>query len=58
MEREYSDGAYRVTVGGSFGAKDILRRCDPILGSFEVRKGDMDDVFLNVTGKKLEGGGL
>ena len=26
------------------------------LKDFEVLKGDMDDVFLNVTGKKLEGG--
>ena len=24
---------------------------------FEVIKGNMDDVFLRVTGKKLEGGG-
>ncbi len=52
----YDAGAYRAVVKDGAAAKALLDRCTPILGSFEVKKGDMDDVFLNVTGKSLQGG--
>lgn len=57
-EWSWSDGAYRAIVSGGEQAKALLDSCSPILRSFEVKKGDMDDVFLNVTGKKLTGGAL
>ncbi len=37
-------------------AAKIIAEYQDELRDFEVLKGDMDDVFLNVTGKKLEGG--
>ena len=37
-------------------AAKIIAEYQDELVDFEVLKGDMDDVFLNVTGKKLEGG--
>ena len=37
-------------------AAKIIAEYKDELVDFEVLKGDMDDVFLNVTGKKLEGG--
>ena len=54
----YDEGAYRVVVDGGERAKALLDRCAPILRSFEVKKGDMDDVFLTVTGKRPEGGAI
>ena len=37
-------------------AKAVIAKYGDALTDFEVVKGDMDDVFLNVTGKKLTGG--
>ncbi len=54
----YGEGAYRVVVDGGEQAKALLDKCAPVLRSFEVKKGDMDDVFLTVTGKRLEGGAV
>ena len=39
--------AFRISVKDTEQARD-----------FEISKGKMDDVFLSVTGKKLEGGNL
>lgn len=55
LEYEY-DGAYRIVLSGSRQAKELLNKYNDIIEDFEVVKGDMDDVFLNVTGKKLSGG--
>lgn len=38
-------------------AKRLLLTCPDAFNDFEVEKGKMDDVFLKVTGKALEGGG-
>ena len=38
-------------------AKRLLLTCPDAFPDFEVEKGKMDDVFLKVTGKALEGGG-
>lgn len=37
-------------------ASKIVAENASLFTDFEVLKGDMDDVFLNITGKKLEGG--
>lgn len=55
LEYEY-DGAYKITLEGSRQAKELLKKHSSLIEDFEVVKGDMDDVFLNVTGKKLSGG--
>lgn len=54
---EYEDHYYRIKVANSVAAKGFLARFDDLTQDFEVVKGDMDDVFLQVTGKNLIGGG-
>lgn len=51
----YEDNFYRVKVSSSVEAKEFVKTHDKILNDFEIIKGDMDDVFLNVTGKTLGG---
>ena len=52
----YDNNFYKISVGGSREALEFLNAHPEFTADFEVVKGDMDDVFLNVTGKKLEGG--
>ena len=52
----YENNAYRVSVKDSEAAKRFLDENPSLCADFEVVKGKMDDVFLRVTGKKLEGG--
>lgn len=52
----YDSNFYKISVGGSREALEFLNAHPEFTADFEVVKGDMDDVFLNVTGKKLEGG--
>lgn len=52
----YEGECYRVRVESSRDALSFLNAYPALAGDFEVVKGDMDDVFLSVTGKKLEGG--
>ena len=54
----YEDNKYIIRVNGSTEIKRLLALYGDVINDFEVVKGDMDDVFLNVTGKKLAGGGL
>lgn len=49
---EYSLDSYKITIDRIEKATDLLRRCDCIT-DYEFIKGNMDDVFLNVTGKRL-----
>lgn len=49
--------AYIVNIPNSEEAKNFLFKFKDIVEDFEVRKGDMDDVFLNVTGQNIEEGG-
>lgn len=37
-------------------AKELILNQPDLFNDFEITKGKMDDVFLAVTGKKLEGG--
>ncbi len=46
----------RVEVGSVKEVLDMFTNNAELFCDFEVTKGKMDDVFLNVTGKKLEGG--
>lgn len=52
----YENNAYRITVEDGEEAKRLLASHAKLISDFEFVKGDMDDVFLNVTGKKLTGG--
>ena len=47
-------GVYEAETGCRIGAEFALAHRE-LVPDFEIRKGDMDDVFLKVTGKKLEG---
>lgn len=43
-------GAYIIIIKDSDDAKKILTKYDKLIPDFEIKKGDMDSVFLNVTG--------
>ena len=47
---------FRVTVKNSAEATELIIKHPEIFSDYEISKGKMDDVFLAVTGKKLEGG--
>lgn len=47
----YANGAYRVGIRGAADAIEFLNRNKALCADFEVLKGNMDDVFLAVTGK-------
>ena len=47
--------AYVVSVPESMAALQILDDVCGLIDGFEMVQGSMDDVFLNVTGKALEG---
>lgn len=53
---DYANNCYTVYLKGGEAAKDFIKTYDGLVNDFEVLKGDMDDVFLNVTGKRAEGG--
>ena len=48
--------AVRIAVKDTSEARDLLLANPELFSDFEITKGKMDDVFLAVTGKKLEGG--
>lgn len=45
----------QIGVDNSLAAIPILNEVEPMIEGFEVVQGSMDDVFLSVTGRKLEG---
>ena len=49
---EYSVDSYKIAIDEIARATDLLRRYDGIT-DYEFIKGNMDDVFLTVTGKRL-----
>ncbi len=51
----YEDNMYKITVRKSSEAIAFIKENESILTDFEIVKGDMDDVFLNITGKTLRG---
>lgn len=54
-EFEYSGECYRIKLGSTSDARDFIAAHPDLSEDFEVVKGDMDDVFLRATGKKLGG---
>lgn len=48
--------AYRLTVPNTAKATELIIQYPQVFTDYEITKGKMDDVFLNATGKKLEGG--
>lgn len=49
---DHDAGAYRIRIKNSTDAKKLLDKYGKYIPDFEVEKGDMDSVFLNVTGGK------
>lgn len=56
VEHEQLRGAYRLSVTNTAKATELIIKHPDIFSDYEITKGKMDDVFLNVTGIKLEGG--
>ena len=52
-----NDG-FKITLNNTNEAKELILKYPQIFNDFEIVKGKMDDVFLNITGKKLGGGSL
>lgn len=50
--------AFRLSVPNTAKATELITKYPTIFNDYEITKGKMDDVFLNVTGKKLESGDL
>ena len=55
VEFEQLRDAYRLSVPNTAKATELIIKHPDIFSDYEITKGKMDDVFLNVTGKKLEG---
>lgn len=47
--------AFRVSVSDTAAATELILKYPEVFRDYEITKGKMDDVFLCVTGKKLEG---
>lgn len=47
--------AFRLSVPSTAKATELIIKHPDVFSDYEITKGKMDDVFLNVTGKKLEG---
>ena len=54
-EFDYEGECYRIRTKGTAAARDLILAHPELADDFEVVKGNMDDVFLRVTGKKLSG---
>lgn len=47
-------GAYRITIADTADAKRIISAYDGYIKDMEIVKGNMDDVFLTVTGRNIQ----
>ena len=47
---------FRLSVSNTAKATELIVKYPNVFTDYEITKGKMDDVFLSVTGKKLEGG--
>ena len=56
VEYEKMRDAYRISVPNTSVATNLIIRHPEVFKDYEITKGKMDDVFLNVTGKNLLGG--
>lgn len=48
--------AFRISIPNTSAATELIVKYPEVFVDYEITKGKMDDVFLNVTGKELEGG--
>lgn len=55
VEYEQIRDFYRISVDDTSKATQLIVGHPDVFVDYEITKGKMDDVFLNVTGKKLEG---
>lgn len=55
VEFDHEGECYRIKTSGTTAARDLILAHPDLATDFEVVKGDMDDVFLRATGKKLSG---
>lgn len=58
LEYEKIRDAYRISVPNTALATKLIVAHPEIFTDYEITKGKMDDVFLNVTGKNLTGGDI
>lgn len=56
VKYEQIPGAFRLSVPNTKAAAELIINHPEMFNDFEITKGKMDDVFLNVTGKKLTEG--
>lgn len=56
IEYEKLRDAYKLSVPSTSAATELIINHPDLFTDYEITKGKMDDVFLAVTGKKLEGG--
>lgn len=56
VEYEPFRTAFRLSVPNPAKATELIIKHPEVFTDYEITKGKMDDVFLAVTGKKLEGG--
>lgn len=56
VEYEQLKDAYRLSVPNTAEATSLIINNPELFCDYEITKGKMDDVFLAVTGKKLDGG--
>ena len=53
-EYERIRDAFRISVSDTRAATELIIKYPEIFSDYEITKGKMDDVFLAVTGKKLQ----
>lgn len=58
VEYEEIRGAFRIAVPNTAKATELILQHAELFTDYEITKGKMDDVFLSVTGKRLEGGNV
>lgn len=56
LEYEALRDGFRLSVPNTEKATELIIQNPHLFTDYEITKGKMDDVFLNVTGRKLEGG--
>lgn len=56
FEYEVLRDAFKISVPNTQAATELILKHPDLFTDYEITKGKMDDVFLAVTGKKLEGG--
>jgi len=55
LEYVYRSGAYEVKIADALTGAKLVQKYQSQFQDFEILKGNMDHVFLNVTGKKIGG---